>query len=114
MLSVHKKFIESAGRCEMCGSRRNLQLHHIIPMVCENGSMDLDVEDNWICVCSSCHAKLTPKNLLTKYGLRKKFPTTNPKYKFYKELNELAEAGEKLCVCDVLNVFDKYFFSGKG
>lgn len=69
MTSEKQKFIDEIGRCELCGSRRNLQLHHMIPLVCENEFIDLDVEDNWLCVCSACHAKLTPKNLLCKYGI---------------------------------------------
>ena len=71
MTSEQKKFIDEIGRCELCGSRRNLQLHHMIPLVCENEFVNLDVEDNWLCVCGSCHSKLTPKNLLVKYGISK-------------------------------------------
>ena len=67
-----KHFVEETGRCELCGSRRNLQLHHMIPLACENGLVNLDVEDNWVCVCGACHAKLTPKNLLVKYGISKR------------------------------------------
>lgn len=33
--SEKQKFIDEIGRCELCGSRRNLQLHHMIPLVCE-------------------------------------------------------------------------------
>ena len=79
MTTEQKKFIEEIGRCELCGSKRNLQLHHMIPMVCQPDDddnllkkpIDLDIEDNWICVCCSCHDKLTPKNLLCKYGMNK-------------------------------------------
>ena len=54
-------------------------MHHVIPMVCEplpcqnllKNPIKLDIEDNWLVVCNSCHSKLTPKNLLTKYGLNK-------------------------------------------
>ena len=77
MTTEHLKYIEEIGRCELCGSRKNLQLHHMIPMVCEphpvfnllKKKISLDIEDNWVCVCGGCHARLTPKNLLVKYGL---------------------------------------------
>lgn len=71
MDSEKRKFINEVGKCELCGSKRNLQLHHMIPRTCENEFVNLDVEDNWLCVCGSCHAKLTPKNLLVKYGISK-------------------------------------------
>lgn len=125
MTTEQKHFIENIGKCELCGSKRNLQLHHMIPMVCENAYIDLDVEDNWLCVCGACHATLTPKNLLTKYGIsrtrmsnkvvevkyedeKKRLISENEKVlAFYQELYDMAS--ERLNVCQVLDVFDKYF-----
>lgn len=60
-----KKIVSDAGRCELCGSKRDLQAHHIIPY----SLFPSDDEDNIICVCKGCHAKLTPTSLLTKVGL---------------------------------------------
>lgn len=73
MTTEQKKYVDDVGRCELCGSKKNLELHHIIPLVCEppKHPIDLDTEDNWICVCGSCHSKLTPKNILVKYGMNR-------------------------------------------
>lgn len=62
-----KRCVEEAGRCELCGSRRSLEAHHIIPVAIQ----DIDSPENLICVCGSCHSKLTPRSLLTKIGLNK-------------------------------------------
>lgn len=109
MTNSQKLFMSGMQACELCGSKRNLQLHHLIPMVCANGYCDIDVEDNWLCVCSVCHAKLTPKNLLTKYGLGKvkmKNYYNDRTIMFYDRLNQYA--GD-LDVIDVLDVFDDVF-----
>ena len=66
-----KEFMEMFDKCELCGSPRNLELHHIIPTCTGFIGVDLDVPDNWIMVCHKCHAQLTPKKLLTKIGLQK-------------------------------------------
>lgn len=63
---VMDKVVEEAGRCELCGSVRGLEAHHIIPVVCGGD----DSVDNLICVCQCCHALLTPRKLLTKLGIR--------------------------------------------
>ena len=68
---VSKELIEQVGHCELCGSRRNLEVHHIIPRVASIQGIDLDDEDNLIVVCGSCHSKLTPRRMLTKYGIAK-------------------------------------------
>ena len=62
-----REVVEEAGRCELCGSRRNLEAHHIIPYCIYKQ----ETKDNLICVCRSCHLKLTPHSLLTKYGIQK-------------------------------------------
>lgn len=54
-----------AGACELCGSRRNLDVHHIIPVV-YGGT---DEEDNLIVVCKHCHGALTPQRTLTRKGI---------------------------------------------
>jgi 5-methylcytosine-specific restriction endonuclease McrA len=68
---ISKELISDVERCELCGSKRNLEVHHIIPRCCEIKGIDLDDYDNLIVVCNGCHAKLTPRRMLTKYGIAK-------------------------------------------
>lgn len=56
------------NKCELCGSQRKLEVHHIIPIVA-NGDDD---KDNLIVLCEKCHGILTPKSYLTRYGQKKK------------------------------------------
>ena len=60
-----RKVIQENVKCELCGSRRNLEAHHIIPIVYGGD----DSLENLLCVCASCHVKLTPRSLLTKKGI---------------------------------------------
>lgn len=62
-----KEIVERAKRCELCGSTKSLEAHHIIPVCCGGE----DCEDNLICVCYRCHCLLTPRRLLTKIGIEK-------------------------------------------
>lgn len=126
---MRRQILKEFDKCEICGGKRNLEVHHIIPKVCENDSIDLDVEDNLIVLCGKCHAMLTPRNVLCKYGLSKvkennkrlikeyeiRHKTVGWRVeKFYEELQEFAEAGERLTYCDLLDVFDKWFiYDGK-
>lgn len=65
-----RQVVKAAGRCELCGSHRDLQAHHIIPVSMLPDSL-AETEDNLICVCKGCHAKLTPSSLLTKIGIKR-------------------------------------------
>lgn len=60
------KKIREIGQCELCGSHRELQAHHIIPIVLGGD----DSYENLLCVCKKCHSLLTPHKLLTKIGIR--------------------------------------------
>lgn len=59
--------------CVFCGSRENLEHHHVLPRVIGGG----DEEENMITCCSLCHGKLHSVNRtpnlgeLTKLGLQK-------------------------------------------
>lgn len=104
--------IAEIGKCELCGSRRNLELHHCIPMVCENEWIDLDVEDNWIVVCGSCHSKLTPRKLLTRYGISKvkqRNAESEKAYSFYTELDK----DDGMTAADILDVFYMVYMEGR-
>ena len=62
---IMDEIVEQAGKCELCGSKRGLEAHHIIP-VCVGGD---NTEENLICLCQNCHARLTPRSKLCKIGL---------------------------------------------
>ena len=62
--------VNDIKQCELCGSRRGLEVHHIIPFSLGGD----DSAENLIALCQSCHAKLTPKSLLIKLGQRTKRP----------------------------------------
>ncbi len=106
-LIKRKHLIEDVGHCELCGSKRNLEVHHIIPLVCSLETFDLDIQDNWIVVCGVCHARLTSRSLLTKYGLRKTIEKQNRVKEFYSRINEIAD--ESVCIEDILDIFDELF-----
>lgn len=125
----YKPFIERIGKCELCGSTRRLQLHHILPLALVPDNGDYDIEDNWLVVCDQCHGALTPKNLLSKASIGKKKDANRliktswedgVKYatarvsaekaiEFYLELEKLCESGERLDVPLVLDIFDDVF-----
>lgn len=46
------KIIRTAGKCEICGSDRNLNAHHLISRQFNCHRYDLK---NGICLCSKCH-----------------------------------------------------------
>lgn len=86
---IMDKVVEEAGRCELCGSKRGLEAHHIIPVVCGGD----DCEDNLICVCQCCHARLTPRAILTRFGIQKvqHDPKREFKLALYDKIEELCE-----------------------
>ena len=45
-------------RCQYCGSRRDLQVHHIR----SRGLLGDDAEDNLITLCATCHQRIHRKN----------------------------------------------------
>ena len=93
--------------CELCGDRRNLEVHHIIPVCC-GGS---DHIDNLIVVCGHCHAKLTPRHELTKAGINRARVAdvlNRMSHRFYELADQLmfSEGGKELTCCDWPDVFD--------
>ena len=102
---AYRKYVAEIGKCELCGSDWQLELHHIIPL-CTSTRPELETRENWICVCGKCHARLTNRSLLTKIGLDRVVPRW---VQFYHSLESITESGEQLTVCDVLDIFDEYF-----
>lgn len=75
------------NKCELCGSSRQLELHHIVPRVCGGDNS----EENLILICKRCHALLTPTSLLTKIGINnKRFVSDRDqfKYELYKKIQQ--------------------------
>ena len=103
-----KEYLESTDRCELCGSPKKLEIHHIIPL-CTGAE---DCIDNWIAICSSCHSRLTPKSQLTKLGL-KRIKAQNAiieiQASFYERLNEIANSESNIDCIDVLDIFDSIY-----
>ena len=50
---VRDKFVENHPDCVVCGSRKNIQVHHVIPF-CVDPSKELEVS-NLATMCSRCH-----------------------------------------------------------
>lgn len=102
-----KQLLREHSCCELCGDKRNLEVHHIVPVCC-GGSDNID---NLIVVCGCCHAKLTPKRELTKVGINKARVADvihRMSYRFYELAGELmfSEDGKELTCCDWPDVFD--------
>ena len=51
-------FERDMGTCQICGSQRDLQLHHI----CGRGKNLTDNENNCIMLCMNCHHNVVHKN----------------------------------------------------
>jgi hypothetical protein len=58
---LHAEVVRARGRCEGCGSTKNLQCCHILTRSFAATRTDLG---NAICGCASCHAKWTANPLL--------------------------------------------------
>ena len=46
--------LRDGGRCRICGSTKNLHIHHIIPWKISHSNEDL----NLVTVCRKCHPKI--------------------------------------------------------
>lgn len=52
--SIRKEFLSKHNKCEACGKKKDLEVHHIVP-VHVDPSLELD-QNNLITLCSnSCH-----------------------------------------------------------
>ena len=99
-ISAMQKVVDEAGRCELCGSRRGLEAHHIIPISAGGDNS----EENLICVCSTCHARLTPRSKLRKMGLDK-VKTRNYLVALWIEIYDRCENAES--IIDIFDAVDR-------
>lgn len=101
-----KLLLKEHERCELCGSRRGLEVHHIIPQVC-GGKSELS---NLIVLCCSCHAKLTPKSYLTKVGMDKVRERNRITDCFIEMLNAI-EAQEPVTASETVDIIAEVYRS---
>lgn len=104
--ALHKRLIDEIGRCELCGSKRGLEVHHIVPKVMTIRGVDMDNEDNLLVVCSTCHSKLTPRKFLTQIGVRKAMGVSTIQFAFYERVGELINSNHCSGV-DIMDAFDE-------
>ena len=58
---LYKEYVEEVGHCERCGSKQNLQLHHIKTRKIKKLRTD---KMNWLVVCFNCHSTFFHKEPL--------------------------------------------------
>lgn len=116
--SVYKHIIDDVGHCELCGSKRSLEVHHIVPRCTEIEGVDLEDEENLIVLCGRCHSLLTPRSVLCKYGIAKTKQrneriksTDENSIAFYKILGDMIEAYGSIGFADACDVHD-YVYLG--
>lgn len=107
------RYVSENPSCELCGSRKMVECHHVLPLCMENYGVNFDVEDNYISVCAKCHALLTPRSLLSKYGVEKarwkKNALAGMVSEFYTKLHDAIDVYQSADVEMVLDVFDSVF-----
>lgn len=97
-----RKLLKEHPQCELCGDKRNLEVHHIVPVCC-GGSNDVN---NLIVVCGVCHSKLTPKRELTKIGKDYYRRIHAMKLRYYELAEQLSDNGF-MCFADAFDVLMK-------
>lgn len=100
---------EVGCKCELCGSTRNIEVHHVIPRCCQIDGVDIDDNDNLLVVCSSCHSKLTPKRMLVKYGLERVKKQGKLLHKFYEIVQEQIGENGGISSVEIMDIVDSVF-----
>lgn len=102
-----KQILREAKRCELCGSSRTLEAHHIIPLVCGGP----DSLDNLVAVCGKCHAILTPRSALCKMGIEQaKYGSSLRRMAvhFYERIGCFLDSNNGLAgATDIMDIFDE-------
>ena len=106
-----RDYVSEHPVCELCGSRKGVECHHILPMCMEMFGVNFDVEDNYLSVCRKCHALLTPRPLLAKIGNeRSRWDGNVPlqiRWRFYDTIGKMLDNGEYVDSDTLFDVFDK-------
>lgn len=98
--------VSDIGHCELCGSTRNLEIHHLVPRTACEGILDGDIDDNLLVVCGACHSKLTPRRFLQKYGIQKAQKRRKDLLAFYYGLSDCC------CSSDVIDLVESIWVEG--
>lgn len=110
MNAKYTDVINEAGcKCELCGSTRNIEVHHIIPRCCEIDGININDKDNLLVVCSACHSKLTPKTMLVKYGLEKARRQGKLLHRFYEMVEKQTEENDGISSVEIMDIVDSVF-----
>jgi hypothetical protein len=60
---LSKKYREQVNACEVCGSKDNLNTHHIISYwLFDDSDTRVHSQDNLLCVCDACHGTIHQSN----------------------------------------------------
>ena len=113
-----KELLSENQQCELCGSKRSLEVHHIVPQMtsCVYGYDLIENRDNMIVLCGTCHAKLTPKNILIRGGMKiansvivnRKKNQIIDKNQFYEKAMEIFEEyGTSINAAQVFDMVDE-------
>ena len=106
-----REYIAEHPVCELCGSRKGVECHHVLPMCMEMYGVNFDVEDNYLSVCRKCHALLTPRSLLAKIGNeRLRWDGNVPlqiRWRFYDTIGKMLDNGEYVDSDTLFDVFDE-------
>ena len=97
--------VEEAQKCELCGSKRGLEAHHIIPLSLGGD----DSVDNLICVCVACHSRLTPRKILTKNGMERRLEQNRRIANSNRILESNIENAEIECEDDLIDAWERAY-----
>ena len=101
-----RQVLQEAKHCELCGSSRTLEAHHIVPLCCGGP----DSLDNLIAVCGKCHAILSPRSVLTKMGIEQaKYGNSlnRMSMRFYERIGAFLDSDSGwIGACEIMDIFD--------
>ena len=98
-----KQLLKETNKCELCGSKRGLEVHHIIPVTCGGPENDID---NMIVLCIGCHARLTPRKILQKIGIENCLHEDSI-CRINKNFYELIEKENCIGASEVVDIFNR-------
>lgn len=95
--SLVRRMLQENQTCELCNRTSGLDVHHIIPLSCTLGSVNLDTEENMIVLCQRCHSRLTSRRLLTMLGVEKTKFDAHLLLDFYEKIQPEVDGCSEVC-----------------